>query len=64
MPTATQIRLSDETYEKLKIIAGKELRSLNSQMEYFLIRGIERYEEENEKINVDFLYEGQPDIDD
>lgn len=53
---ATQIRLSDETYEKLKHISSKELRSLNAQMEYFLIKGIENYEKENGEIDINYLY--------
>ncbi len=60
---ATQIRLNEETYEKLRLISGKELRSFNAQMEYFLIKGVEQYEKENGIVNVDYLYEGAPEID-
>jgi hypothetical protein len=45
--SALQIRLDELTHEKLKLIASKELRSLNAQMEYFIIKGIEQYESEN-----------------
>ena len=44
---ATQIRLDEETHQKLKVAAEKELRSLNSQMEYFILKGIESYEKEH-----------------
>ena len=43
---ALQLRLDEKAHGKLKIIAEKELRSLNSQLEYFIIRGIENYEKE------------------
>ncbi len=60
---ATQIRLDENNYKKLKQIADRELRSLNAQMEYFLIKGVEQYEKENGIVNVDYLYEGAPEID-
>jgi hypothetical protein len=44
---ATQIRLSEDIYAKVKCIANAELRSLNAQMEYFIIKGIESYEADN-----------------
>ena len=43
---ALQLRLDEKAHAKLRIIAEKELRSLNSQLEYFIIRGIESYEKE------------------
>jgi hypothetical protein len=42
---AMQIRLDELTHERLKVIADKELRSLNAQMEYFIIKGIEQWED-------------------
>ena len=45
--TATQIRLDEDTHKKLKHISEKELRSLNAQMEYFILKGIEAFEETN-----------------
>ena len=57
---STQIRLNEELYEKLRLISGKELRSLNAQMEYLLIKGVEQYEKENGTLNVSHLYEGTP----
>ncbi len=43
---ALQLRLDEKAHSKLKIIAEKELRSLNSQLEYFIKQGIESYEKE------------------
>lgn len=43
---ATQIRLDEAMHKKVKFIAEKELRSLNSQMEYFILKGIEDYEKQ------------------
>lgn len=43
---ATQIRLDEVMYKKMKYISEKKLRSLNSQMEYFILKGIEEYERE------------------
>ena len=47
---ATQIRLDEELYEKLKVIADKEKRSLNAQMEYFLEIGVSAYGKNEEKM--------------
>jgi len=47
---ATQIRLDELLFEKLKIIAESELRTLNSQMEYFLRRGVMEYESVNGEV--------------
>ena len=49
---ATQIRLDETMHKKVKYIAEKKLRSLNSQMEYFILKGIEEYEKENGAIPV------------
>ena len=43
---ALQLRLDENAHRKLKIIAERELRSLNSQLEYFILRGIKSYEDE------------------
>jgi len=48
--SVTQIRIDELAYEKLKIIASKELRSLNAQMEYFLINAVAEYESKNGEI--------------
>ena len=44
---ATQMRYEYELYEKTRIIAESELRSLNAQIEYFMKKGIEAYEKEH-----------------
>lgn len=47
---ATQIRIDEKLHAKTKIIAQKESRNLNSQIEYFIKKGIEQYEKENGEI--------------
>ena len=44
---ATQRRYEYELYEKTRIIAEAELRSINAQIEYFMKKGIEAYEKEH-----------------
>ncbi|KHM53095.1 hypothetical protein SAMN02745671_01960 [Anaerovibrio lipolyticus DSM 3074] len=44
---ALQVRLDESTHAKLKQISELELRSLNSQIEYFVIKGIQKYENDN-----------------
>ncbi len=41
---ATQVRLDEKTWKKLKIIAQNENRNANSQLEYFMKKGVEAYE--------------------
>lgn len=41
---ALQVRLDENTHQKLKVISEVELRSLNAQLEYFVIQGIKAYE--------------------
>ena len=41
------LRLSPELHEQIKNISDKELRSLNAQIEYILIKFIEDYEKTN-----------------
>lgn len=47
-----QLRLDEVAHAKAKIIADKEERTLNSQFEYFIKRGIEQYESEHGAIEV------------
>lgn len=47
---ATSVRLDNELMEKLKIIAEKEKRSLNMQIEFSLEYYIREYEKLNDKI--------------
>lgn len=47
MPTdklPLQIRLTDDLHQRIKTIAKQEHRTLNSQMEHFLMQSVERYE--------------------
>lgn len=44
---STQVRLDEITWKKLKVIAKKENRNANSQLDYFMKKGVEAYEEEN-----------------
>ena len=44
---ALQLRLDEVLHTRLKAIAEKEMRSLNAEMEYLLMQGVERYEEEH-----------------
>ena len=46
-----QIRLDEKTHSKTKVIAEKELRSLNAQMEYFILKGVEFYEKDQGSID-------------
>lgn len=43
---ALQVRLDEKVHAKLRIVAEEEVRSLNSQIEYFVIKGIQKYEQE------------------
>lgn len=52
MITSTQIRMKDETYKKLKIIAEEKQRSMNKQMNYVIEQFITDYEKVNGKIDV------------
>lgn len=47
---ATQMRYDEILYEKTKIIADEELRSVNAQIEYFIKKGVEAYEAEHGEI--------------
>ena len=44
---STQVRLNETAWKKLKIIAKRENRNANSQLEYFLLRSVEAYEAEH-----------------
>lgn len=45
-----QYRMEEETHAKLKAIANAEKRSINSQIDYFVLRGIEAFEKEHGKL--------------
>ena len=50
---AFTFRVDTTAYEKSKKIAKKELRSVNSQLEYFILKAVEQYETDNGEINLD-----------
>lgn len=45
-----QFRMKESTHTKLKVIAASQLRSLNSQIEFFALEGIKKYENDNGEI--------------
>ncbi|MCI9421074.1 MAG: hypothetical protein HFG32_13965 [Eubacterium sp.] len=49
---ATQMRYDETLYEKTKVIAENELRTINAQIEYFMKKGIETYEKEHGVISL------------
>ena len=48
----TQLRIKDETAEKIKFIAEEKERSFNGQIEYILKQYIKDYERINGKIEL------------
>ena len=48
---ALQLRLDEQTHKKVKFIASRELRSLNAQFEFFILKGIADYEKEHGSID-------------
>ena len=46
---ATQIRIDEELFLDLKSIAEDELRTLNAQIEYFLLHGVQGYYRERKR---------------
>lgn len=49
---STQMRYNEALYEKTKIIAANELRTINAQIEYFIKKGVEAYEAEYGPISI------------
>jgi hypothetical protein len=45
--SATQLRIDENLFVKIKHIAELELRTMNAQMEYFLIKGVQEYVSDN-----------------
>lgn len=41
------LRLNENLHQELKEISEKELRSINAQIEYFILKGIEEYNKNN-----------------
>lgn len=48
----TQVRIDETVYQKVKVIAKSENRNTNSQIEYFLKKGVEQYEADHGEIAV------------
>jgi len=46
------LRLDEEIHAKIKCISANERRSLNSQVEYYIAKGIAEYEAQNGIISV------------
>ncbi|MCM3268811.1 hypothetical protein [Paenibacillus elgii] len=46
------LRLEENNFEKIKIIAEKNKRSIAMQIEYLIEQHIEKYEEENGSIKI------------
>lgn len=44
---STQVRLDEIAWKKLKVIAQQENRNANSQLDYFMKKGVEAYEAEH-----------------
>ncbi len=59
---AMQLRLDEAAHGKVKLIAEREMRSLNAQIEYFIAKGIERYERENGSLPADGAHERPPSL--
>lgn len=51
--STTSIRIDETLFSKLKIIATKEKRSINSQMEHAIEKCVENFEKEYGTISVD-----------
>lgn len=49
---STQIRVNETILDKTKIIAELENRNMNSQIEFFLKKGVEQYEKEHGVIDL------------
>lgn len=49
---STQIRINKQVYNKIKAIAKEESRNVNSQIEFFLKKGVELYESSHGPVEV------------
>lgn len=49
---AYPLRINEELKEKAKIIASKEQRKLNQQIEYIIKQYVDEYEEKNGQITI------------
>ena len=51
---SSNIRIEEETWEKLRIIASINKRSINKEIEYLIEQSIKEYEEKNNKIDINY----------
>ena len=54
---STNFRIDESIYKKIKVIAKNEKRSINSQLEYFVAKGVLEYENANCVIAVEDMSE-------
>lgn len=52
------VRLKTNTYEKLKVVAQKNSRSVSNQIEFLVERYIEGYEKQNGQLNLFNVQQG------
>lgn len=50
--TKTNLRLPEELYEQIRVLASKELRSINSQMVVLLQEALEQREQQQRQAQV------------
>lgn len=50
MIASTQLRIKEETYEKVKVIAENQQRSINQQINFIIEQFIKDYEKVNGKV--------------
>lgn len=53
MKTTTQLRITSESYKKIKVISKQKERSVNGQIVYILEQFIHDYEKINGKIDIE-----------
>ena len=51
---SSNIRIEEETCEKLRIIASINKRSINKEIEYLIEQSIKDYEEKHNKIDINY----------
>ena len=51
---SSNIRIEEETWEKLRIRASINKRSINKEIEYLIEQSIKEYEEKHNKIDINY----------
>lgn len=51
---SSNIRVEEESWDKLRIIASKNKRSINKEIEYLIDERIKEFEKENGKIEINY----------